>query len=65
MNTMITPDGVTRKIRNYGSESLNHAERLFIVEVFRAAAFSTRPEIKQVKEMIQKAHLEYCWRMTK
>ena len=65
MKSMITPDGIARKLRNHGSESLNYAERVFIVEVFRAAAVSSRPEIHEVKTMIQKAHLEYCWRMTK
>lgn len=64
MRAMITPDGVVKKIKHYGSESLNYAERVFVVEVFRAAAVSSRPEIQEVKEMIQKAHLEYCWSMT-
>lgn len=64
MINMVTPGQVINKIRKHGSDSLNHSERVFVVEVFRAAAFSNRKEIHMVKEDIQKAHLEYCLNMT-
>lgn len=64
MIKMIHPLEVVRKIEKHGSESLTHSERVFVVEVFRAAAITNRPEIMHVKDLIQKAHLEYCLRMS-
>ena len=61
---MITPDHVIRKIRKHGSESLSFNERVFVVEVFRAAALTGRKEVLIVKSDIQKAHLEYCLSLT-
>ena len=61
---MISPTHVIKKIEEHGSESLTYVERVFVVEVFRAAAFTNRPEVKEVKDLIQKAHLEYCLRLT-
>ena len=61
---MMTVEDLLIKIEANGSLSLTPSERTFVVEVFRAAAVSSRPEIQEVKEMIQKAHLEYCWSMT-
>jgi hypothetical protein len=61
---MITPGQVINKIRKHGSESLNHSERVFVVEVFRAAALTGRKELLMVKHDIQKAHLEYCLSLT-
>jgi hypothetical protein len=61
---MITPDHVIRKIRKHGSESLSFNERVFVVEVFRAAALTGRREVLMVKNDIQKAHLEYCLSLT-
>jgi len=58
---MIDPNDVIAKIAERGSESLSHTERVFVVEVFRAAAVSDRLEIQQVKQLIQAAHLEYCF----
>ena len=64
MSTMISPTEIIRKIERYGSESLTHVERVFVVEVFRAAAFTNRPEVVEVKDLIQKAHLEYCLKIS-
>lgn len=61
---MITPTEIIRKIEQYGSESLNYGERVFVVEVFRAAAFTNRPEVADIKKRIQQAHLEYCLKLT-
>jgi len=60
---VITPTQVIKKIEQYGSDSLNYGERVFVVEVFRAAAVTDRKEIHEVKDLIQKAHLEYCLRL--
>jgi hypothetical protein len=61
---MITPTEIIRKIEQQGSDSLNYGERVFVVEVFRAAAFTDRQEVHEVKQLIQKAHLEYCLRLS-
>lgn len=61
---MITPTEIIKKIEQHGSESLNYGERVFVVEVFRAAAFTDRQEVHEVKQLIQKAHLEYCLRLS-
>ncbi len=58
---MLDPFEVIEKIAERGSESLTNTERLFVVEVFRAAAVSDRLEIQEVKQLIQAAHLEYCF----
>lgn len=60
---MITPSQVVNKIEKYGSESLTDSERIFVVNIFRAAAMSARPEYAEIKHRIQKAHLEYCLNM--
>lgn len=60
---MITPSQVVNKIEKYGSESLTDSERIFVVNIFRAAAISARPEYSEIKNRIQKAHLEYCLNM--
>ena len=61
---MITPTEIIRKIEQQGSDSLSYIERVFVVEVFRAAAFTDRQEVHEVKQLIQKAHLEYCLRLS-
>lgn len=61
---MITPTEIIRKIEQQGSDSLSYIERVFVVEVFRAAAFTDRKEVHEVKQLIQKAHLEYCLRLS-
>lgn len=64
MVQMLNPLDVIRKIERQGSESLTYAERVFVVEVFRAAAITQRPEVLEVKDLIQKAHLEYCLKLS-
>lgn len=64
MVSMLNPMDVIRKIERMGSDSLNYAERVFVVEVFRAAALTQRPEVMEVKDLIQKAHLEYCLKLS-
>jgi len=65
MNIMVTPIEVIYKIAQHGSDSLTYAERVFVVEVFRAAAMTDRPEVKEIKHRIQQAHLEYCLKLNK
>lgn len=64
MIQMLNPMDIVRKIERLGSESLNHSERVFVVEVFRAAALTQRKEVMEVKDLIQKAHLEYCLKLS-
>jgi len=64
MVSMLNPQDIVRKIERLGSDSLNYQERVFVVEVFRAAAITQRPEIMEVKDLIQKAHLEYCLKLS-
>ena len=61
---MISPLDVIMKIARHGSESLNHAERVFVVEIFRAAALTNRKDVADIKNRIQQAHLEYCMTLT-
>ena len=65
MNQMITPIEVVMKIAKHGSDSLTYAERIFVVEVFRAATLTNRPEAIEIKHRIQQAHLEYCLSLNK
>lgn len=60
---MIRPLDVIMKIARHGSDSLTHAERVFVVEVFRAAVFTSRKEVLDIKHRIQQAHLEYCLKL--
>ena len=64
MVSMLNPLDIVRKIERLGSDSLNYQERVFVVEVFRAAAITQRPEVMEVKDLIQKAHLEYCLKLS-
>lgn len=51
------------QIRRYGSDSLDDIQRMLIVQVFRAAALTTEPRIIFIRNKIQEAHLEYCFRL--
>ena len=64
MIKMLNPMDIVRKIERLGSDSLNYSERVFVVEVFRAAALTQRKEVMEVKDLIQKAHLEYCLKLS-
>jgi hypothetical protein len=63
MMIMITPLDVIMKIARHGSDSLTHAERVFVVEIFRAAVFTSRKDVLDIKHRIQQAHLEYCLKL--
>lgn len=56
---------IIEKIKRRGSDSLNDKERIMVVQIFRMAAMLQRKDLIEAKHVIQQAHLEYCWRMTK
>jgi hypothetical protein len=56
---------IIEKIKRRGSDSLTGQERMMVVEIFRAAAMTGQKHLIAIKEDIQRAHLSYCWRMTK
>jgi len=56
---------IIEKIRRKGSDSLTPMEKTMVVEIFRQAAFTGRKALCEVRNDIQRAHLAYCWRMTK
>jgi hypothetical protein len=56
---------IIEKIKRRGSDSLTPTERMMVVEIFRAAAMTGQKHLFAIKEDIQRAHLSYCWRLTK
>lgn len=56
---------IIEKIRRRGSNSLTDVERLMVVQIFRAAAMTGQKHLLIIKEDIQRAHLSYCWKLTK
>ena len=56
---------IIEKIKRRGSDSLSPKERMMVVEIFRAAAMTGQKHLTDIKKDIQRAHLFYCWRMTK
>lgn len=51
------------QIKRNGSDALDEMQRMLIVEVFRAATMTTDPRVVWVKNKIQEAHLEYCFKL--
>lgn len=56
---------IIEKIKRSGSDSLNQGERMLVVEIFRRAAITGQKPYLEAKDAIQKAHLFFCWRLTK
>jgi hypothetical protein len=50
-------------IKNYGSDALDDMQRMLVVQIFRVAAMTTEPRVTQIRNKIQEAHLEYCFRL--
>ena len=50
-------------IRQKGSDALDEMQRLLVVQIFRTAAMTAEPRVNFVKQKIQEAHLDYCFRM--
>jgi hypothetical protein len=54
---------ILEKIKRRGHESLTGNERMFVVEIFRAAAMTNDPKILRLRDEISAAHLEFCFRL--
>ena len=54
---------ILAKIRYGGRDNLSSAERLAVVEIFRAAAITADKRVMKLKDEITCAHLEYCYRL--
>lgn len=54
---------ILAKIKYGGSDALSTAERLAVVEIFRAAAITADRRVIKLKDEITCAHLEYCYRL--
>jgi hypothetical protein len=50
-------------IRQRGSDALDEMQRLLVVQIFRTSAMTAEPRINFVKQKIQEAHLDYCFRL--
>jgi hypothetical protein len=51
------------QIKHHGSDSLTEMQRMLVVQIFRTAAMTTEPRIIYIRNKIQEAHLEYCFRL--
>jgi len=50
-------------IRQKGGDALDEMQRLLVVQIFRTAAMTAEPRVNFVKQKIQEAHLDYCFRL--
>jgi hypothetical protein len=50
-------------IRDYGSDALDELQRMLVVQIFRTAAMTQEPRVIFIRNKIQEAHLEYCFRL--
>ena len=50
-------------IRQRGSDALDEMQRLLVVQIFRTAAMTAEPRVTFIRQKIQEAHLDYCFRM--
>jgi hypothetical protein len=50
-------------IRQRGSDALDEMQRILVVQIFRAAAMTNDPRVFFVRQKIQEAHLDYCFRL--
>jgi hypothetical protein len=42
---------------------LDEMQRILVVQIFRAAAMTAEPRVNFIRQKIQEAHLDYCFRM--
>ena len=54
---------LVESIRQKGSDSLDDMQRMLVVQIFRTAAMTAEPRVNFVRQKIQEAHLDYCFRM--
>ena len=50
-------------IRQKGSDALDEMQRLLVVQIFRTAAMTAEPRVTFIRQKIQEAHLDYCFRL--
>ena len=50
-------------IRQKGSDALDDMQRMLVVQIFRTAAMTREPRVIFIRNKIQEAHLEYCFRL--
>ncbi len=50
-------------IKNYGSDCLDEMQRMLVVQIFRVAAMTDEKRVIHIRNKIQEAHLEYCFRL--
>jgi hypothetical protein len=50
-------------IKNYGSDALDEMQRMLVVQIFRVAAMTDEKRVIHIRNKIQEAHLEYCFRL--
>ena len=51
------------QIRSAGSNSLDEMQKILVSQIFRTAAISTDKRVLFVRNKIQEAHLDYCFRL--
>lgn len=51
------------QIKRFGSDSLDDLQRMMVVQIFRAAAMTQEERVTFVRDKIQEAHLEYCFKL--
>jgi hypothetical protein len=51
------------QIKQRGSDSLDEMQRMLVVQIFRTAAMTTEPRVVHIRNKIQEAHLEYCFKL--
>jgi hypothetical protein len=50
-------------IRQHGSDALDEMQRMLVVQIFRVAAMTDEKRVIHIRNKIQEAHLEYCFRL--
>ena len=50
-------------IRRHGSDALDDMQRMLVVQIFRTAAMTCEPRVIFIRQKIQEAHLDYCFRL--
>ena len=54
---------LVEQIRKGGSNSLDEMQRMLVVQIFRVAAMTTEPRVVFIRNKIQEAHLEFCFKL--
>ena len=50
-------------IKKHGSDALDEIQRMLVVQIFRTAALTSEPRVIFIRQKIQEAHLDYCFRL--